>query len=260
MRMGIWFFVALLLPFGAAAEEAVQTGSVELPAADGMRVSVENISGSILVEGSDSGLVQAAWTVTCGSEEELEALEVIVSTDSGLGLSVDYSDDWDRCVDCSVDFILSVPRSVSLNYDLAQVNGSIELSEAMGTAELNLVNGEAALSGFHGAAGIEAVNGEVRVEGSPGLQRVDMVNGTIVLILDEQVEDLSVGTVNAGVTIELGTEAAGNAETMSGELIIDPEHDPEIVVGIASKSASFGDPSGEVGISITTLNGDIEIR
>ncbi|HRW77388.1 MAG TPA: hypothetical protein P5207_01845, partial [Candidatus Sabulitectum sp.] len=65
MRIGTWFFIAMLLPFGAAAEQAVQTGSVEVDAFTGMDVSVDNISGTIHVEGTDTELVQASWTVNC---------------------------------------------------------------------------------------------------------------------------------------------------------------------------------------------------
>ena len=259
MRIGTWFFIAMLLPFGAAAEQAVQTGSVEVDAFTDMDVSVDNISGTIHVQGTDTELVQASWTVNCGSEEELEALEVIVSTESGLSLSVDYSDDWDRCVDCSVDFVLTVPRSIAMNYSLDAVNGDLELIEARGTAGLALVNGGITLTDFQGGASIDVVNGEVSAAGSPGLYTVDMVNGALDLVLEQLEGDLSVETVNASVTVELLTEAQVMAETMSGEIDIDPEHRPEMEQGIASRSASFGD-GGEVSVFISTLNGDIKIK
>jgi DUF4097 and DUF4098 domain-containing protein YvlB len=259
MRMGIWFFIAMLLPFGAAAEQAVQTGSVEIDAVPDMDVSVDNVSGTIHVQGSDTELVQASWTVNCGSEEELEALEVIVSTESGLSLSVDYSDDWDRCVDCSVDFVLTVPRGIAMNYSLDQVNGDLQLIEARGTAGLALVNGGVTLTDFQGGAYIDVVNGEISAAGSPGLHTVDMVNGALDLVLEQLEGDLSVETVNASVTLELLTEAQVMAETMSGDIVIDPKHEPEMEEGIASKSASFGD-SEDVRVFISTLNGDIEIK
>ncbi len=259
MRMGIWFFVALLMPFGAAGEQAVQTESLEIDAVPDMNVSVDNVSGTIHVEGTDTELVQASWTVNCGSEEELEALEVIVSTESGLSLSVDYDDDWDGCVDCSVDFVLTVPRGIAMNYSLEAVNGDLELIEARGTAGLALVNGGINLTDFQGGASIDVVNGDVSAAGSPGLHTVDMVNGALDLVLEQLEGDLSLETVNASVTVELLTEARVTAETMSGDIVIDPKHEPEMEEGIASRSASFGD-GGAVHVLISTLNGDIEIK
>lgn len=257
MRMLVFTAGVLFIAGHAFAGNVVRQETVYADAASGYHVNVDNINGDIDVEEWDSDGIQAEYTVTCDTQEEMDAINVTCDTAGGLSCEVRYSEDWSENNNGTVDFHIFVPRNTELDYMIDNVNGKIKCMDLCGTAELDLVNGDVEVSGFAGEMRIDVVNGDIATDEVSGLSSVDIVNGSISCTVKELQSDLSIDAVNGQVTLRLETPATVDVGTMSGDIDIADNFAAIITEDIASSSARFG--SGGKTISISTVNGDIEI-
>jgi len=248
---------AALFAFTAHANEFTLEETVTADVVQGDAVQVVNVSGDIHVKGSDSPGIEVSYIVTCETQEDMDAVDVVYSIENGISFSVEYCDGWERCGSCRVDFFVTAPSGTELEYELENVNGKMILEGIYGLASVSLVNGVVEVNGFSGGLSVEVVNGDVSVEGASGLESLAIVNGCVFLSVEELSEDLTIESVNASVSMKLLCDAAVFVETMSGMIDIDEGFSPEIERNTAGCSAVFG--NGERKITVSTLNGDIEI-
>lgn len=239
------------------AEEIVTIETVTASLESGAPVRINNINGDIEVTGWESDQVEVTYTVTCETQEDMDAVDVVINTENGLICEVEIDSDLRESVDCQVDFLVSVPSDIDLNYLIENINGDISFSDADGTSEISLINGEVEVGEFTGDMSVEVVNGSIAVEDVPRMKTMELVNGSIVLAVEELLGDMSIETVNGEVQVQLGADALVAIETLSGDIDIAGAFDVAVVEDLVGSSAEFG--NGEFSILISTVNGDIEV-
>lgn len=257
MRFKFVIASALLFAFAAYADDITVEETVTAAISQGDPVHVDNINGDIRVESGDSPEIVVKYTINCETQEEMDAIDVEYSTADGISFSVDYDDAWEGHNNGKVDFLVMVPSGMELDYELDNVNGEIVLSDLSGSAAIDLVNGDVAVEDFSGEVSVDVVNGEVELQGISGLKNLDIVNGSAVLTVGELLEDLSIESVNASISMRLQGDADVSVETLSGSMDIDQSFSAEIQRDIVGCTAEFG--AGDRKITVSTVNGDIEI-
>lgn len=241
----------------AFGEDVIREESIAATLATGDLVAIFNINGNISVEGWDSDAVEVVYTITCGNQEEMDAVEVLCDLSKGVVCEVEYDNDWNDDHHSEVDFQVRVPGNLALCFELTDVNGDVSISSAEGTLLIEVVNGDVSASEFAGEVVIELVNGSVITTGIPELSEISIVNGDIICCVKEIGSDLVLGSINGGISVDLAANATVEIETISGDIDISSCFNALIVEHIAGTTASFGE--GEYGIDISTVSGDIEI-
>lgn len=257
MRSILLLALAVLLTSAAFADDVVVQETVTANVSAGNPVSIGTINGDIQIESWDSDEIEVSYTITCETQEEMDAIEVVYSIQDGVDFTVEIDDEWHGGHNSKVDFFINVPRDVDLDYTIDNVNGAIVLHGGSGSAELSLVNGNVEADDFSGAMTVEVVNGDISIDEIPGLNAVSIVNGSVLLTVMDLLEDLSIESVNADMSLKLNGNARVDIETLSGSLDIDDSFNPEISNDIVGSSASFGQDGRR--IMISTVSGNIEV-
>ncbi len=220
-------------------------------------VGIYNINGDISVEGWDSDEVEVVYIITCENQEEMDAISVDCDLSEGILCEVEYDEDWDEDINGEVVFMVKVPENISLDYEIAAVNGDVSLNSAQGTVCIEVVNGDISATDVIGETTIDLVNGSVTTAGIPELDEINIVNGDITCMVVELDNDLCLSGVNGEICIDLTADASVIIETLSGGIDIADTFNAHIEDDIVGASTSFGD--GEHQIIITTVSGDIEV-
>jgi hypothetical protein len=186
---GALVLVLAALP-GAAA--APQSWTARYPLAADGEVTVSNVQGSIEVEGWDRGEVEVTVVKTAGEEGSPDDAVISVERSGrSLRLRTLYPQGADAPV--QVDYHLRVPRTVS---------GDVVVREVEGDLEAHTLNGDIVARGGAGSVVAQGVNGDVRVSlrappPADGRLQLETINGDVELELPE----------NAGADLELSTVA-----------------------------------------------------
>ena len=237
--------LALILTAPSMAAERVWSETYSL--SSGGTISLSNINGDVVIEGSSRKDVFVEATITSRSQEGLDRVDIEVSARGNhLEIETDYSKQKGRWNQhgATVSYRLEVPSDVQLE-EIDLVNGSLELSNISGDIETSLVNGNLSARGLTGSVELETVNGAIDVsfDNISSSQRIEIesVNGSIeVRIPSSANAQVDASTVHGrirndfGLTVEKG-EYVGN--DMQGTL-----------------------GSGGARIELENVNGAIELR
>jgi len=257
MKMLFLLLAVCFIAFSAYAEDVVREENITAVLNAGDCVEISNINGDISVEGWASESVEVVYIITCESQEEMEAIEVLCDTSNGIVCEVNYDEDWNRNHSGEVSFQIRVPSDQLLEYRLNDVNGDVKISSASGSAVLEAVNGDISAGEFNGELTVDLVNGSVTTSGVTGLKQVDIVNGSIDCSVQNMGCDLSISSVNGDIKVELMADASVEIETLSGDIDITNGYNAQIAESIVGSSASFG--NGEFSMDISSVSGSIEI-
>jgi hypothetical protein len=252
MRRNVLFAVVVAAFAGAVAAGAAVREPFEkvLPFAEGGRVSLENVNGTVRVTGWERAEVRVEAVREAESRQCLDRLTIEVETaGSALRIKARYpdSDGWflgfARC-DCRVDFTVSVPRGAELD-GIEMVNGDIEIAGVTGEVRAENVNGDVIIRGAGSRVEASTVNGGIEVAldalDARGLVDLDSVNGRVVLSLPAgSGADIRAESVNGGIRTDFGLKEKRH-RYVGSEL-----------------EGTIGDGSARV--RIETVNGSIAIR
>lgn len=178
-------------------------------------LSVDNISGSVIVTGWNRNEVQITGTLGRGTEE------LRISGDSSR-MDIDVVLPKHSRNVKPTHLVISLPRGCRLDVDT--VSADIDLSDFDGDMELESVSGDIKAVCGAGDVAIESVSGEIRLQGQSSDTEVENVSGDIRLRGIDGV--LSVNSVSGDILVEGGTFSSISAEAVSGNLQFD--------VGLAS--------------------------
>jgi hypothetical protein len=229
---------------GEYKEEMHQTYPL---AADG-RLSLANVNGSVRLSVWDRPEVKLDAVKSARSTNDLEKLKIEVESKADrLAVRTRHGEfkgwrGWRRSSSGSVDYRLTVPRSVRLE-DISNVNGLIEIEGARGQVRASTVNGALRALGLAGSAELSSVNGTVKV----------------AFVSLAQVKSVSAGTVNGAVELELpaGANADLSASTVNGRISGD--------VSVKKNWPSRAEVKTRLGqggpkINLSTVNGGVRIH
>ena len=209
----------------------------------GGQVTVENVHGSIWVEGWDRAEVEASVVMRSPRPtDRLDDVQVAVEARSGsLAFHTLYPGDLDGPV--LVDYHLRVPRQVRLE-QLSTLEGGIAVRDVEGAVQARSLHGDIEEVNVAGSVVARALTGNIRVSlrALPAPQspvRLETLNGNLDLLLPAQANaDLELSTVAGKI---LGTYA-WQASTVPGD---------------STRRACLG--QGGVRVELRTVRGNIRV-
>ena len=179
--------------------------------ADG-RVSLENINGSVTIEGWDQDEISLHALVEARSQKGLDRTEVLIdATETRLHVETEYKKSgWGDHDGGEVTYTLKVPRQVRLD-EIELVNGSLELRGVSGPVRASLVNGRARAENLAGDVEISTVNGgmDISFDELGRSQRVSLesVNGSLEMKLPNYADaEIDASTVHGRIQNDLGLD------------------------------------------------------
>jgi len=241
MRRAMWF-LAIMLCLSAPAFADDQIFDQTYPLPPGGTFMLENVNGSVQVDGWERDEVEVRAIKTAHrNREDLDRVKIEVETMPGeVAVRTRYPQG--TGVDVAVDYRVHVPSRVLLA-GVETVNGSVLVRGVEGSGRLRSVNGNVEILDSSGRFSARTTNGNLRLElrrlpdGAP--MALETVNGSVLLALPSD------------------AQAALNVRSMNGDFHSDL---PVIAQGALSTRAFRGHlGSGGGEISIRTVNGGIRV-
>src|SRR6201997_4419691 len=191
--------------FGSVANR--QTFEHSYPLAPGGSFLLENVNGSVQVEGWDRDEVEVEAVKTADSDgQDLERVKIDVDSVPGQ-VSVHTRYPKGEGVEVAVEYHVHVPYRVLLG-SIGTVNGSVSVSGVDGGGDLRSVNGNVEVLNSSGRFSAKTTNGNLRLElrrlseGAP--MDIETVNGSVTLGLPSDAHaDLDVLNMNGNFSSEL---------------------------------------------------------
>lgn len=241
-------------------------------AAEGRKLDVDNIWGSIHVRGTDSDQVQlvanktiraetsdalamAKKEVTLDISQEGNALTFYVNGPFRCQCEDGCNGHRERHYIVEYDFELQVPRSTEL--ELRTVNdGDVQVQDVTGAYSVHNVNGPIDMTNVAGAGQVKTVNGEVKVlfRGNPETNSsFSSLNGNVDLYFLPQLSaDLRFKTFNGNVFSDFPMTSLPPRQPVE-------EHEGSKFVFHADRYTGGRIAAGGPEIKVETFNGDIHI-
>jgi hypothetical protein len=241
--------VAAMLMSGAALADVREEVTFNYTLEAGGRLSLENVNGSISIEGGDGNQVVITAFKKADNQEALDDIEInIDATSSRISIDTDLpeSKGWwgGGNSGASVSYELSVPNNIDLD-SISSVNGGIDISDVFGAVKAETVNGSIDVDGASGDAKLETVNGgiDARFASVTGDQRIncDTVNGKINL------------------TLPANADASVSVETVNGSISAS-DFGLKVDKGFVGRSMDGDIGDGSARLTANTVNGGVKIR
>ena len=221
------------------------------PAAEDVRLTVENINGTVTIEGWSKKEVHVTGTLGDGVEDL-----VFEGSERRLRIEVEFYHRR-RNADGTADLNIKVPVGAEVLVDV--VNCPIEVSKVEGSLDLESVNGDITISGKPMRIEASAVNGDIEISATCKDVKAGNVNGDI--ILDGVSGEVSAGSVGGTIEVRGGRFDGCDFGTVSGDIEFTGEftgsgrydfeaHSGDVVLTLpANVSAEF---------EVSTFSGDID--
>jgi len=237
---GILFF-----SLSCFASDPDQTFHHVYPLAAGGNFALENVNGSVSVEGWDRDEVDVSAVKTARNDPS-DAEAVKIEVDSGPNcVSVHTRYPKGDGAEVAVDYHVRVPYRVLLGH-VETVNGSVIIRGIEGSGELHSVNGNVEVTNSSGRFNAKTTNGNLRLE----LRR--LLDGA----------PMNLETVNGSVVLGLPRDARANVKVLS----MNGEVDSDLpVISTASTPATraytgrIGTGTGGGDIFVHTVNGGVRL-
>lgn len=232
-------------PKGDETERFTQT----YPLSSNGRVRVENVNGSVTVEGWDRNEVKLEYAKTADTKERLSEVEIRIDARSdSFSVETDHGkwkngERWRDSAKITVEYRLMVPRGAVLD-EIETVNGGVTVSNLSNITKVSAVNGTVAASQIRGTASLSTVNGEVKAD----LDRV------------ESGSKITLETVNGRVDLTIPSDSSAllKADSLNGD--IRNEFGLPVRKGKYVGRDMYGRlGSGDAQIELTSVNGPLNV-
>ncbi|MGH9519394.1 MAG: DUF4097 family beta strand repeat-containing protein [Terriglobales bacterium] len=259
LLVGAGLAAAFALTLSSAAPAQTTGNSYQMGASP--LISVDNVSGSIVVVGD--GGSQVRYTAVETNPDNASNVEIrVTTTNDSLELYVDgpfrhhSGDDWDRedraANRVKFDFELHVPAGARV--ELRSVNGRVSDTATRGGFRVRTVNGSIDLEQMAGAGTANTVNGSVTAGFSSNPAdscKFGTVNGKLSLYMPAGLNaDLSYHTMNGSVYSDYAVQPLSSApdESRRGRMIV------------IRRTSSGRIGNGGPALELSTLNGNIYLH
>ncbi len=209
----------------------------------GGHVSVENVYGSVLVEGWDRAEVEA--TVAMRSEvatDQLDDVQVAVEAQSGgVSFHTVYPSGLDTPI--RVDYRLRVPRQVRLD-ELSTLEGEIVFHDVEGSIEARNLHGDIEGMNVSGSVVAHALTGNILIS---------------LRALPDRHLPFTLATINGNVDLLMPARTNANLElsTVAGNIVGNYPFQVSSVPGESTRRAQVG--AGGVRVELRTVRGNIRV-
>ncbi|HEV2765948.1 MAG TPA: DUF4097 family beta strand repeat-containing protein [Pyrinomonadaceae bacterium] len=180
------------------------------------RVALENINGSVRIQGWDRNEVKVDAVKRAYTPERLAEAEIRVdATADSVRVKTKYpeykqmnfhGDERRYNNPAAVDYVLTVPRTARVE-GVALINGSLDIEGVTGEVNASSINGRVTARGLTGRTKLSTVNGMTEAVferlGQPGTIELASVNGVVQLTLPSDAEaELRANTVHGGISTD----------------------------------------------------------
>ena len=234
------WIACMAFPAHATDEKFLQT----YPLAAGGSFALENVNGSVQVEGWSRDEVEVSAVKTARSDSrDLEQVKIEVDHSHPGQVAVHTRYPQGEGAEVAVEYHVRVPYKILLG-SIETVNGSVTVRGVEGGGELRSVNGNVEVFDSSGRFSEKTTNGNLRLElhelMAGGPMNLETVNGSVVLGLPEGARaDLKVLAMNGDFYSELPVTSAASKPAAR------------------AFHAKLGTGGGE--ISVRTINGGIRL-
>ncbi|MBD3162560.1 MAG: DUF4097 family beta strand repeat protein, partial [Candidatus Eisenbacteria bacterium] len=198
--------LGLLLPAAAGAGEPIERsqGTTESPL-----VRIENILGSVVIQGWDKSEVQVTGTIGDGTEGV-----DFSGSEKRVDIEVEYPDHSWNSRTGETDLVVKVPLRADVSVE--GVNLRISATDLRGSIETETVNGTIRIEGELETIEAQNVNGEIVIHGASPRIEAESVSGKIVLRGD--LEEASAETVSGAIEVYAEEIESGEFGSVSGSI------------------------------------------
>ena len=236
--------------------------SKTLPLKAGDTFALENVNGKVTITTwRDNKVEIKAVKVARDDEKDLKEVDIRVDESAGKVAVKAIWPKFRRHFNVHVNFDVKVPEGAILN-KVETVNGDVEVTGVLGSAEIGTTNGSIAADGVKGALDISTTNGGIKVSRQEGKLAAETTNGSIRLEKVSVKDGLNAETTNGSITLVIESPAEVNAdlvaETTNGHVSVDfPVTLQNFRRSRRRVEAKIGRGGPE--IQLTTTNGSITI-
>jgi DUF4097 and DUF4098 domain-containing protein YvlB len=256
MRKTTLIIMVALLAFPALA--AVQAVNETRSAAPDGVVAIQVLAGSISVAGWDRAEVNVTGRID-GEDYELK----IEDSGKRTSISVEPIRKSMHHLDDTMELEIRVPHGGRVEAETLSADVTVEA--VSGAVTVNSVSGTVEISGAVPEADVSTVSGTLILSTSTELRRgkFNSVSGTIVLKSELSPDgSFSFETVSGNIELHLpaGTSAEFDIESFSGDIENDfGQEATRTSEYLPSKSLEFSIGGGGASVSVSTINGDVEL-
>jgi hypothetical protein len=239
----VFFLLAGLFSVALRCSAADELFKQTYPLPPGGSFLLENVNGSVHVDGWERDEVEVSAVKTAQSDQhDLDLVKIEVDSKPGQ-VAVHTCYPKGQGVEVAVEYHVHVPYRVLLG-SVETVNGSVTVRGVEGSGELRSVNGNVEVTDSTGRFSEKTTNGNVRLElrqlSDGGPMNLETVNGSVVLGLPSTARaNLKVLSMNGDVYSELPVTSTGGSS------------------GTRAFQAKLGTGGGQ--ISVRTINGGIHL-
>jgi hypothetical protein len=214
------------------------------PLSSGGNFQLDNVNGSVQVEGWDRDEVEVTAVKTADADpDNLDQVQIDVESLPGqIAVHTLYPSN-EGTAGVTVEYHVHVPNKVLLS-------------------GVKTVNGSVCVKGVEGGGDIRSVNGDVEVTDSDGRFNAKTTNGNLTLQLRNVATGapMNIETVNGSVFLTLPSDARANlkVQNMNGDFSSElPMKAATAPTTVGAFSAKLGTGGGQ--ISLRTINGAIHL-
>jgi hypothetical protein len=201
--------VALLVA-AAGALWAGQPVNESRPVTPGAEISVENLAGSLTIDGSTGGMLEVTGILGDG----VERLDIDVDDDGEINVEVVFDEDYHGKQAQATELTIRIPADSPISVET--VSSSVTVAGMKNAVEIQSVSGVVKVSGAPSSLDIENVSGSVHVETAPSGSSVESVSGQIEIGM--VLGDFDAENVSGSISIKDGTLGEASMETVSGNI------------------------------------------
>ena len=214
---------------GISTFKANETRNITAPATAGQSLRVNTANGKVAIsidqtrqDVSIEAAIRTGGSTLDEAQNRLAATSIITSQANGnvLDISVDYGPEGRKSSD-SCSFTITLPAVSGIFVKTS--NGSIQLTDTSGAADLHTSNGSVTLVRHDGPATIKTSNGKVTLDAITGQTNAKSSNGTInYSAAPDNTNPFSLQTSNGSIHITIPASAKGtiDATTSNGSINI----------------------------------------
>lgn len=208
---------------------------------------LDNVNGEVDISTWDKATIEVIANISADSEKALNLIEVEMRSNSnGVTVHTHHKkNNWGNGGSGSVDYIVKVPKSVSLK-SIEMVNGSLQVEGVEGEVDVEMVNGSVSIEGLTRDSHVSSVNGSIDISYASAASDLDeieleTVNGRIKLTVPESMGlDVDVETMHGSIKNDMGLQMKKS--------------------GFIGKELTGIVGNGEVNVEIETVNGGVRIK
>jgi hypothetical protein len=233
------------------------------PMKAGGQLYLENMNGSVEVQGWDQATADISGTKSASTEQSLSALKIdIVASDDSIRIRTVRPSG--HMGGMGARYVIKVPRQTRLE-KIATSNGRITITGIEASARLETSNGSVNADGVKGGLEVSTSNGSIRVSLSDIVDRQPVTlrtsNGSVQLsVASPGLGDLAVSTSNGSITAQLPASVAATVDASTSNGSITNEFS-DTFRGTSKKNHLEGSiGTGGPRIRLSTSNGSIRLR